>query len=270
MFRSTVKSSVEAANELAPVTMPTKRRGYWKKIRVRPVDTFETAESQHVSANFFNVLLPDEKQSYQKDVRDIAIKKVEKNILNEINQYPDEDNEKPSVLNAFDNKISRKLHLNPIKESTEILKWNRDSVPQIVNLRLDKDVHIRNINSEEKGGEVPTTPLPNNLLDGSNVFDGEKSLTELFIEDTTDRETEFDVNVTTPVEREMNIDISTTAIYDASAEFIRNDTMSDEDPSNKLLQTSTSYEASIPTSTSKQISRDTEICFRGKCVKTDR
>ena len=38
------------------------RRGVWKRVRVRPADSFETAESQNIGNHFFNNLSFDEKK----------------------------------------------------------------------------------------------------------------------------------------------------------------------------------------------------------------
>lgn len=39
------------------------RRGVWKRVRVRPADSFETAESQNIGNHFFNNLSFDEKKT---------------------------------------------------------------------------------------------------------------------------------------------------------------------------------------------------------------
>lgn len=39
------------------------RRGVWKRVRVRPADSFETAESQNIGNHFFNNLSFDDKKT---------------------------------------------------------------------------------------------------------------------------------------------------------------------------------------------------------------
>lgn len=54
-LKSTTSKELETATE-----KKGKRRGVWKRVRVRPVDSFETAESQNIGKHFFNSLVTDQ------------------------------------------------------------------------------------------------------------------------------------------------------------------------------------------------------------------
>lgn len=52
-------TSAKAKTDTAEKDKKSKRRGVWKRVRVRPIDGFETAESQNIGKQIFNTILSD-------------------------------------------------------------------------------------------------------------------------------------------------------------------------------------------------------------------
>lgn len=76
---STVKN-VESVTE-----KKGKRRGVWKRVRVRPIDSFETAESQNIGKHFYNSLVTDQNQ------KEFGERFQNKNLNTNFNENDDEN-----------------------------------------------------------------------------------------------------------------------------------------------------------------------------------
>lgn len=236
----------------------TKRRGYWKKVRVQPVDTFEAAESQHIANNFLNTLLP-EPESLIHDVK--SVNSVQKEIVDKF------------ILNETDEKgsVRKVLRKKVIKRPVQVVSWNREEIPKIIKTQLEVDDGVNNKSSEEESELVTVEPEITTILpvvtDESSMFDEvKKSLVELFNMD--DKE-------------EINGGVQTSTLpFDEITELYSESTTTSA-PYVTTFKTTTTTESVnssdnamgsmiLATSTSKHISSETEICYRGRCIKTER
>lgn len=74
-----------------------KRRGVWKRVRVRPIDGFETAESQNIGKQIYNTILSDSaKESFEKGVKTNSYQSYE--ISEENKGFVSEKNEDATVV----------------------------------------------------------------------------------------------------------------------------------------------------------------------------
>lgn len=224
---------------------------------MRPVDTFETAESQHIGNHYLNALVPKNKE-------------IEKTVNNE-----------DSV---------QKKNKTEIGKSVEVISWNRDSMPKVSMVvterpqqvteafELNKDDSIRNHSEEEIDfttilpNEV-TTALPQEIVtvDDSSMFDEvKKSLKDLFgmadeddIEDKDNDEPASlnDESSTEKGESTTVKDINSQSVTTVAPEDEMSTTITSSDPMGSLV---------LATSTSRHVSLETEICYRGRCIKTDK
>lgn len=72
----------------------SKRRGVWKRVRVRPIDGFETAESQNIGKQIFNTILSDNtKELSEKHNLDKGSNYQSFDLSEENKSYVDESNE---------------------------------------------------------------------------------------------------------------------------------------------------------------------------------
>lgn len=183
-------------------------------------------------------------------------------------------------------------------ESVEVINWSRDTMPKLSIMttispqdeevkELNKDDTIRN-NSEEEVEKVETstltpeteeevtTTIPEtthevSTEDDSSMFDEvRKSLKDLFgMSDDDENEEEIDTNTTiVPPTEESEVTTSTPEVSSeqtvASTSEPIPDTTTDSTPSDPMGS------LVLATSTSRHISLETEICYRGRCIKTDK
>uniref|UniRef100_A0A336MGZ8 CSON000356 protein n=1 Tax=Culicoides sonorensis TaxID=179676 RepID=A0A336MGZ8_CULSO len=259
-----------------------KRRGYWKKVRVRPVDTFETAESQHIGNHYLNTLIPQNINKFNYD-KATSISKTSE-ITKELN----------STKTKTDEDKNQDV-------SIEVVNWSRDTMPKVSIMttenpsvteevkELNKDDSVRN-NSEEEVEKIAVTTLaPENndheqittispdtahevsTEDDSNMFDEvRKSLKDLFgMSDNEEDEETVNTTIvplTEEIENEVTtiipeVHIETTQASTLETESTTTEKQTPSDPMGSLV---------LATSTSRHISLETEICYRGRCIKTDK
>lgn len=251
-----------------------KRRGYWKKVRVRPVDTFETAESQHIGKHYLNTLIPSDNS-------------------NKFNF----DKVTPLKKDAEENK----------EELAETVKWSPKATtisPDAEEVKeLNKDDAVRN-NSEEEvekvetstlipetetdEKEIATTIIPDTAhevvtKDDSSMFDEvRKSLKDLFgmTDDENDEEETSNIDINTTIMPQIDEieseEKELTTIIPEISEIVAETTVT---PTSESVSVTTG-DFNVPsdpmgslvlaTSTSRHISLETEICYRGRCIKTDK
>lgn len=259
----------EAEGEKKPDQLKkgAKRRGYWKKVRVRPVDTFETAESQHIGKHYLNTLIPSQDTNKFNFDKTTTLKK------------DSEDNKEEQVVNW-----TRETTVSPVEE--EVKELNKDDA-----VRNNSEEEVEKVETstlipetESDDKETVTTVLPDTARevvteDDSNMFDEvRKSLKDLFgmTDEENDDETS-NLNVSTtlmPQTEEVEsveevttinpeiVSIETTVAPTAdSVSVTTGDSNVPSDPMGSLV---------LATSTSRHISLETEICYRGRCIKTDK
>lgn len=320
----TESSEPKDSDRKAPEQKNGKRRGYWKKVRVRPADTFETAESQHIGNHYLNSLLPEikdmEKHRFDKD-SDAEIKLNFDPDFKKV--LPKDEDETEGVRPTAETELVRE----PKKtEQVEVISWSRDTTPQVVVTEmpkterpevssveveeLNKDDEAHNKSSEEDefvttvqptaeaSIELTTVPAPTRqTTEDASMFDEvKKSLTELFgmsdddddddepadqlaLEDHEDREQKSyeqeDDSTTLAPTVESEVNGVTSTVKPIELEITTEN--GNEEQSSTQSPTTTEKPGANPmgslilaTSTSRHVSHETEICYRGRCIKTDK
>lgn len=95
--KATVPETTSARTRSDNADKKNKRRGVWKRVRVRPIDGFETAESQNIGKQIYNTILSDSaKESFEKGVKTNSYQSYE--ISDENNGFVSEKNEDATVV----------------------------------------------------------------------------------------------------------------------------------------------------------------------------
>lgn len=213
------ESKSESKNEKKPIGTEKKtngRRGVWKKIRVRPADAFETAETQNIGKHLYNALT---------------------------------DNDKGEGI-----KIRNEQTSETTTETTENSIITEPTIESEIILSTEAPL-------EHVFSEIITTQEPNlqNENEKSGMFDeARKALNVLFslegnsddavnMEETDDNLETFKESTTTtqiPITEEQTTTAAPTQVPIESL------------PNAKQVKTSTSSKVTG------------EICYRGRCIKT--
>lgn len=285
---STVEATTESKNG--------KRRGVWRRIRVRPLDTFEAAESQHVSQPAYNVLPSD--FSRNKFESKGTYNSFTKNFLGK----PDaEENETASPL-----VMEKEPEI--VTEVEEEVVGNTENPEYKIDATKDDDKEAL-FESTTILPETPETTVStstNSPVTGAqtsvgtteNIYDEvRKSLSDLFSrapeeeqdatvvpevaedkdeEDVEDSEEEMPKEPTIPEE-----DVPLVSQDEKKDDEEEKEEVVEEEPVTELAQVielpaEPEVKANVTeinrtyviTSTSQQVSHETEICYRGKCIKT--
>lgn len=326
----------------------SKRRGVWKRVRVRPVDSFEAAESQNIGKHLFNSLGENAKDYGNKmDKSDSEYPKGPADTYNLLDEFQfDDDAEVQTVLpietttkpeeyaTTIDMDLNEQVNVTTEptdtkdereSEATSTINYNSnddepttvippfESVRNEVKLRSDKSTAILTNTSyaSDDSGDDQEERMENEASgdeaqpSGSIMDEVKQKLTELFSFDdddvvvtTTERIFKFNRNFKRPkstlplytaIDRTPLVNDISTNIKDTEKTQIKIKTSpasmklepvpvlktilrpipeEQQAPSNfhKDLMDSVIY----ATSTSTEISHETEICYRGRCVKTQK
>lgn len=188
------------------------RRGVWKRVKVRPADAFETAETQNIGKHLYNAVADNDKKEGEKQ-----------------NRFSDE--------------------LTTIKsvevEPTEIIST--------------KETPLEHVFSET------TTSEPEAEEPKPGMFDeARKALTEFF---SSEDDSDDAVNMEEADDKLEAFNDSTTTQVSPTEESTT------AAPTVEVIPTKT--EESLVSSSSKQVKTSTsqrvtgEICYRGRCIKTN-
>lgn len=197
------------------------RRGVWKKIKVRPADAFETAETQYVGNRLYNLVSDSDKTEGEKQ-----------------NRFEEKPSEKPETTTVKYTEI----------EPTEIVST--------------KETPLEHVFSET------TTIEPEVEERKPGMFDeARKALSELF---STEDDSDDAVNMEQADDKLEALSDSTTTTQIPPTE----ETTTAVAPTAEIT-TTIKPEESIVNNNSKQMKTSTsqkvtgEICYRGRCVKTE-
>lgn len=183
----------------------TPRRGVWKRVKVRPADGFETAETQYVGKQLYNSLPESDKKEGEKQ---------------EVTTTKHDD-----------------------AEPTEIAST--------------KDTPLEHVFSE-------TTTVEPEVEESKGMFDeARKALTELF---STEEDSDDAVNMEEADDKLEALRESTTTqipTTDETTTIIPTIEASTLKPVESVVSSS----KQVKTSTSQKVTG--EICYRGRCIKTD-
>lgn len=211
----------ETKTEKKPIGIEKKsnaRRGVWKKIKVRPADGFETAETQYVGNRLYN-----------------SISEIEKTEGEKPSRSEEKPEEKPETTTAKYIDI----------ESTELVST--------------KETPLEHVFSET------TTTEPEVEERKPGMFDeARKALTELFSsEDDSDA-----VNMEQADDRlEALIDSTTTTQIPSTEDPTTTIVPPTVEASTTIKPEESIVNQQMKTSTSQKVTG--EICYRGRCIKTE-
>lgn len=328
----------------------SRRRGVWKRVRVRPVDSFETAESQNIGKQLYNTILSDSVKEFgerntKKSGGNRIISSPSAYAYEEITSFSDDGDTRdqtadiepevqtvlpiqttePSKMDDFDVTTlynesieSSDITTDPIEkderelEATSTVNYN-DSDDLITTSMPFFSSDVIDLESLEKSTEKTKTNLPSGdnqsaktnvsdqITEPSSIMDEVKQkLTELFafedddvVVSTTERVFKINRNFKRPKtplplytsidgnplvndissnqnDREKNVKSSPATMklepVPVLKTILRPITESSSSSFHKDLMDSVIY----ATSTSTEISHETEICYRGRCVKTQK
>lgn len=326
----------------------SRRRGVWKRVRVRPVDSFETAESQNIGKHLYNTLTNDNIKEFgerntkkvvglpSNEFSDTRTQSDSYNLFDDSEFNDDDDEDVQTVLpietttkpdddeftttdfdlidtsnevttEQIDTKDEREL------EATSTVSYNSNDMDDLtttqasfVSFDSKKDAQPSSNddeNKEKRSDELNDDQMP----ESSSIMDEVKQkLTELFsFEDddvvvtTTERVFKFNRNFKRPkstlplytsIDRNPLVnDIAANAKDSEKSQMkIKSSPASMKLEPVPVLKTilrpipdeasasSTNFHKDLmdsviyATSTSTEISHETEICYRGRCVKTQK
>lgn len=319
-----------------------RRRGVWKRVRVRPVDSFETAESQNIGKQLYNTILGENIKEFGERNNN----KVGQRIISSPSAYAYEetltfsDDTNESLHGQSDENGDEVQTILPIQttepsrfdattianegvasnedttdsiekderelEATSTANYESDDFTTTVWPFMSSDDIEKIDKSTEKARTTPTPAIektPKSDLDQmtepTSIMDEVKQkLTELFSFDdddvvvsTTERVFKINRNFKRPktppytsIDRSPSVnDIVGNDDKDTSSKDVKSSPASMKLEPVPVLKTilrpitePSSFHRELmdsviyATSTSTEISHETEICYRGRCVKTQK
>lgn len=271
-FNTLTKNKSEKDDE-SEIKKAGKRFGVWRRVRVRPVDGLEVAESQNIGSQFINsVVIPPLK-----------------NFGERLEKYEKKEIVKNSIMEEEDSSISSTITTTSLPTeptTTEIFEFETEDsfMPEVTTesnqsiedvstiLPISKDLIIESTDSlngsehfgnkafekfEEDYQLLTTTQSP-------SIFDEVKQkLSDLFAMTPDDDE---DIELLETHNKPQYINIQRSKI-----DNVELPTTTDETSVTEISQFPKDFMGNLiyATSTSTEVSHETEICYRGKCVKTE-
>ncbi|XP_058837465.1 mucin-2 [Topomyia yanbarensis] len=265
------------------------RNGYnfRKRGRAHAVDSFETAESQHINSHVFNTAgygpLKNIDKAYLRG----------KNLVDDakrINYVTPESNAASlpaqmelvgtTVLPPPETTTLVIAETTPAIETTSFLPTEKETTtpPPTVSVQLGEDEQASTEQFYDDDAEIGQEDQPpNKEATNEGIFaDVKKQLSDLFAmaeSDPDSEETEDDERFAPLMVDHQALERMTTStaepesITSTTTELTPSDSKA-ESPISEPVQNAMGSMA-IPTSTSNGITHETEICYRGRCVKTD-
>lgn len=260
-----------------------KRRGIWRKIRVRPADAFEGAESQHFSQPAYNVLLDEYQNKY--DAKG-AYNSFTKGYFGQ--QEREIETASALTMEKEPEPVTEEVAIREEEVITSVPEAKIDATEDV-----EKDMEATTILpeaeqtpvEEEEPKQSQFSSTSDSILDEiaasttESIYDEvRKSLSELFSRTPEGEEVPTDA---TPVTEEALRDTTTATPSTTSEEpAVTEERKQDEaqeiarvielstEPEIKANVTEINRSYVIATSTSQQVTHETEICYRGRCIKS--
>ncbi|XP_029726435.2 mucin-2 isoform X1 [Aedes albopictus] len=262
------------------------RSNFRKRGRSHAVDTFETAESQHINSHVYNTAGFESLKTIDKAAlqgKNLANEAKGSNVVPEApvttttttTEAPATDLPETTTYGAQDT--------TPLYETTSILPTEREVTTAIPTLEAQSDDDEHQFSTEQFYDDEQDQ-IEDETDHQQGIFDDvKKQLSDLFAMAENDPETEEvedDEEQYRPVamasyhETEQasteNPITSTTISSDAVAPAAsENRQEAATDVAAKSASDDAMGPMAIPTSTSNGITHETEICYRGRCIKTD-
>lgn len=306
-----------------------RRRGVWRRVRVRPADGFETAESQNIGTQFFNsIRSEDSKEIKEKGFENekpiynaqplvelmeefktvetttqlssqeeidlgtgaptVAVENTEVTtifttdapVTTEMNEITTETIENETIASTFMPEVMETTDLPSLDEDRENAPYRVQDTQKVDD---DYDVDFEpNANTEnidkfreemESGDEGIFDKVKQKLTDLFSMNDSETydEQTNMYRPKYTDIQRQrYDTPLDELENEEINHSaiVSTTPVPTVEEEIISTTPTNNhiepvpysKDPMGSLI---------FATSTSTEVSHETEICYRGRCVKTE-
>lgn len=219
------------------------RRGVWKRVKVRPADSFEAAESQNIGKHYYNTISVEEMKDSTRKGYDYETKMVKQEQVNVVTESSAE-----------------------MEDSEEVI--GEDAAVVVPTVKSDEPI-LEHIFSEIA---ETTTNMPGENIENetpkSEIFEvAKKALHEIFnFEDSDDDaidmeemddklENEYSTSTQSTTE-DQSTTVTTTEIPEIQ-------TTEQAKPMGSLVN------PQVITSTSTKVTHETEICYRGRCIKTE-
>ena len=303
-----------------------RRRGVWKRVRVRPLDSFETAESQNIASHAFNAVnldVPlknidkqglsgkdldtvDQMKGFKKDENRFNVDKEAEPInlddLKPVESFEKEENietveittilpEVTTTTKEPEIKEIEELNITTVSpiveqekeettESAQIETTNAPEIPELQEIHEVQEHHediateSTTLNDEDYDLVFDTQANTEKSSMNADIFDDfKKSLKDLFAMDEEEEE-EDDMEheeepymtpskmeyktidrVKVPESEPETVEITTTT----ETPIVHREVLVEDDPLSPGIV--------LATSTSTAVSHETEICYRGKCIK---
>lgn len=316
-----------------------RRRGVWKRVRVRPVDSFETAESQNIGKQLYNTIISDNiKEFGERNTK----RPIGTRILSSPSAYAYEETigfnddsdirgdmesdiqtvlpiqtTEPAKIDDFDATTlysesieSNEMTTEPIEkderelEATSTVNYD-DSDDLTTTIMPFFSSDVIDLESLEKSTEKPKlnssdekkANISDQVPESSSIMDEVKQkLTELFsfedddvVVSTTERVYKINRNFKRPKSPIYGTIDRNPLVNDISANGKDSEKLIKSSPASMKLEPvpvlktilrpitePSSFHKDLmdsviyATSTSTEISHETEICYRGRCVKTQK
>lgn len=287
-------SNVESTTE----NKTGRRRGVWRRIRVRPADAFETAESQHISQPAYNVLADEYSNKFDAKA---AYNSFSKGYFGGSQENNQEIETASALTMEKDQEIVTDGPSALMKDEDEIVaslpeEVKFDAIPEEAEKEIfESTTVLPEIEEEADKVEQPVSTFEDTpATTAESIYDEvRKSLSELFSRapEDEDEEAATDVAVTSEKE-EINEPVATEAARKETTTTTTTETPTttsehsvvvddnehsteiahiveiSPEPEIKANVTEINRSYVIATSTSQQVSHETEICYRGRCIKT--
>lgn len=262
------------------------RSNFRKRGRSHAVDTFETAESQHINSHVYNTAGFESLKTIDKAAlqgKNLANEAKGSNVVPEApvttttttTEAPATDLPETTTFSAQDT--------TPLYETTSILPTEREVTTAIPTLEAQSDDDEHQFSTEQFYDDEQDQ-IEDETDHQQGIFDDvKKQLSDLFAMAENDPETEEveddeeqqyrPVAMASYHETEQasteNPITSTTISSDVAPAASENRQEAATEVAAKSASDDAMGPMAIPTSTSNGITHETEICYRGRCIKTD-
>lgn len=283
------------------VEKKAQRRGVWKRIRVRPLDGFETAESQNYGQQYINHI-PNV------DVKEEQFEKVKQfdlgvtSTMEVITSKVEIESTTPLAELEIHTEVSTSSSTTTESESISTTEAVTEAPIEVTTTMIPEDI-LTTIRSVESKIEETTKHADAQVTEHYTEtpfyddYDTERMFTEAQNENREDDQEPQSSNIFSEVKQKLTDLFTIDSDYDYQENNLplkmqkyttieRNKSLNkiQDDESDKksikplevVTEATSSFHKNLmdsviyATSTSTEVSHETEICYRGRCIKTDK
>lgn len=236
-----------------------RRRGVWRKIQRPRPDDFETAESQNVAVFSINTLAVKDKNDAPTKLQWEKYQHGEQTYSDEsLTENPSSTEKEILTPNNFVKNATKEVDF--FSAIYDMFGLTDNQIKTINNDTAEEKVPFKeeNINTE---ATVETTTLSNIFGTDSKKYESSTKDDDLELDESSERnsETESEAGPTTQVTFYTSSNAPVGVPHDQETSATESQFVSNIGDWNIGV---------VKTSTSTEVSHETEICFRGKCVKS--